>query len=230
MNQAPVCITYEFVFTRPRTISFAVQFDQRTGVCCPPRTLSPPDWARLEFRQCACCTLDAARVRRCPAALNIAGLVAEFSDIASFDPCTVRCVAPERTYVKDTDAQEGLRSAFGLLMATSGCPEFELFRPMARFHLPFSTPQETLVRLIATHVLRLYFNRGCATLDLALDALRAQYDRVQQVNEGVMARLRDSAPRDAGRNAVSILSSLAQIVTMELEDGLDSLKDFFADR
>jgi hypothetical protein len=229
MNQAPVVITYDFLFAHRPAISFSVELDHRAAGLFCDRPAALPDWTRLDYRQCACCTLNASRVTRCPVGLMLAGLVEDFDDIASFDRCTVRCTTPERTYLKDTDTQEGLFSLFGLLMATSGCPEMEFFRPMARFHLPFSTPQETLVRMLATHVLRSYFScRGSAPECLRLEDLRTQYDRVQQVNEGVLARLQAVSRRDAGRNALTILNSLAQIMTMEIEDDLASLENLFA--
>ena len=79
-------------------------------------------------------------------ALNIADIVEAFQGTVSYDRCLVRCTTPERTYLKKTSITEALFSIFGIVMATSGCPVMDFFRPMARFHLPFATTDETAFR------------------------------------------------------------------------------------
>ena len=45
----------------------------------------------------------------------------------------------ERNVWKDGLVQKGLSSIFGVVMAKSNCPVMNFLKPMARFHLLFST-------------------------------------------------------------------------------------------
>ena len=78
----------------------------------------------------------------------------QFGTIHSHTEVTTTVVTPERTYVQQGHAQEALRSLFGLIMATSGCPLMLPFKYMARYHLPFSTIEETISRITSTYLLR----------------------------------------------------------------------------
>ncbi len=221
-------ITYEFEFETHEHKRFEIRLDTDTITAVRTSTVPLPAWTDLGYATCSCCSLSPEQHERCPLAVNIADLVEEFKDVPSFDVCRVRCTTPERTYSKKTDVQEGLFSIFGIVMATSTCPEMNLFKPMARFHLPFATTQETAIRLTGFYFLRQYFRqqRG-GSFDLSLQSLKDHYARVQQVNEGILRRIRQVARKDADRNAIVILNSLAQIMTMEIEDGLDSLVTLF---
>ena len=48
-------------------------------------------------------------------------------------------------------------SLIGIYMVTSGCPIMDKLRPMARFHLPFASTEETIYRAISTYLLGQYF-------------------------------------------------------------------------
>jgi len=79
-------------------------------------------------------------------AKNLFNTVEYFKNAPSFEKAEVYVETPERTYYKNTSLQDGLFSIFGVIMATSGCPPLDFLRPMARFHLPFSTLEETMIR------------------------------------------------------------------------------------
>lgn len=64
----------------------------------------------------------------------------------------------DRAYLKVASLQEGLQGIFGLIMATSGCPHMDFLKPMARFHMPFSSSIETMVRTTSLYLLKQYFN------------------------------------------------------------------------
>lgn len=86
----------------------------------------------------------------------------------------------ERTVSAETSAQQGLGSLLGLIMATSGCPHTVFFKPMARFHLPFSNESETIYRAVSMYLLSQYFTtREGAPIDAGLDGLRDIYDKIQ---------------------------------------------------
>jgi hypothetical protein len=96
----------------------------------------------------------------CPVAVNISELVTAIKDTASYAPCKVSCHSHQRTVIKDTVVQEGLASILGLVMATSGCPVMDFFRPLARFHLPFTNVEESIFRVATAYMLTTILSEG----------------------------------------------------------------------
>ncbi len=227
-NEPLYPIEYAFEFQDGRKRTFKIELDPDTISIVNPTPSSFPEWTRLDNERCEVCTLSPDKHEYCPIALNIAELVDEFKDSFSYDSCRVICTTPERSYQKDTSVQEGLFSLIGIIMATSDCPVMDLFKPMARFHLPFSTIQESMVRTTSLYLLRQYFEykRGNEP-DIDMKGLDAHYERVQKLNKGILNRIGSVSEKDADRNAIIILNSLAQLFNVEIEDNLTSVEYLF---
>lgn len=222
------CIEYEFCFDDNSRKTFKIELDAETISIVSPRPTEFPAWTTLDNEQCECCPLTLDDTAYCPIAINMAELVEEFKGAFSYDTCLVYCKTPERTYQKDTSVQEGLFSIMGIIMATSNCPVMNLFKPMARFHLPFSTIQETMVRSASMYLLRQYFvHKKGKNPDLDMEKLDEHYENVQKVNKGILARIGSVAEKDADKNAIIILNSLAQLFNVEIEDNLTSVYYLF---
>ncbi|MBU1565379.1 MAG: hypothetical protein KJ630_07105 [Proteobacteria bacterium] len=226
---ATVARTYLYTFSLPnqRNIDFTVTLDpisQQVNIC----PLVAPSWAKLEYHQCSPCPLQCTEHPFCPAALCIADLVDIFKDTASYVKCRVTCISPERTVIKETIVQEGLASILGLLMATSGCPIMNFFKPMARFHLPFSSVDESIFRIVAVYMIRQYYRKDDAKDDqFSLHDIKNHYTLVKQVNKGILERILSATDLDADKNAIVTLSSLGQILEMEIDANLESLHHLF---
>lgn len=228
MGEKTYTIEYQFHFDDEQISCFNIEFDPHTMTLIRPEITHKPDWTNLDYEQCDCCTLNKDEHPHCPIALDISELLEEFKDSLSTETCTVYCITPERTYSKKASLQEGLFSILGVIMATGQCPVMEFFKPMARFHLPFSTIQETIFRSTSVYLLRQYFEvkRGKSP-DLRLEKLDELYERVQMVNHGILARTKDVAKKDAEQNAIIILNALAQMLSMEISDSLYSIEHLF---
>lgn len=221
-------IEYEFCFDDGPNKVFKIELDNETISIVHPQPQDKPAWTELQNEQCECCHLSTEEYSHCPIALNIAELVEEFKNSFSYDSCLVVCRTPERTYQKETSVQEGLFSVMGIIMATSNCPTMNLFKPMARFHLPFSTIQETVVRSTSFYLLRQYFeHKKGKNPDLDMEKLDKHYENVQTVNRGMLERINTVVKKDADRNAIIILNSLAQLFSMEIEDNMNSVYYLF---
>lgn len=229
MDKKPYTIKYEFYFPNNNAKKiFTISLDPQTITFIRKRLAVLPDWTLLESNQCRCCPLTKEKYPHCPIAINIVGLVEEFKNYPSSDSCDISCKTPERTYLKTTSVQEGLFSILGIIMATSDCPVMGFFKPMARFHLPFSTIQETVVRSASIYMLRQYFeNKKGKTPDLKLEALDEHYAKVQEVNRGILLRIKSIAESNIDKNAIVILNSLAQLFSYEIDDGLKSIEYLF---
>ncbi len=218
---------YSFIFPSGNKKKFTITLDSNSLHInsCP---VSPPLWARLENHQCSSCPLSCAKHPFCPASLAISSLVTTFQNTPSYASCVVACKSFDRTVTKETTVQEGLASILGLLMATSGCPVMDFFRPLARFHLPFSTVDETIFRVFTTYMLRQYY-RHSKNLhgDFELKNIKKHYGRVKSVNRGMLERIKEIEALDADKNAIVTLNSLTQILEMELDSNLESLHYLF---
>ncbi len=228
MEKEPYQILYKFSFEDGRKKHFKIMLDQETISILRPGLSKNPRWAKLKYNKCRCCPLEESNHPYCPIAVNISDIVESFKHMFSSEDCTVRCVTPERTYMKKTSTMEGISSIFGVIMATSNCPVMDFLKPMARFHLPFGTLEETMVRVTSMYLLRQYFsNKKEDRTVLDFNELDLHYARVQQVNEGLVARINPLIKKDANKNALIILHSLCKLLSMEIDVNMDSIKYLF---
>lgn len=232
MKRSPFRFHYEFQFSDdvvkeydialdPNSLSFIREKDKQELA----------DWTRLDYEQCECCPLSIEHSPRCPIAVNIMELVENFKDVFSYHDCQVICEAAERTYSKNTSVMEGLSAIFGVIMATSDCPVMEFLKPMARFHLPFSTIEETTVRSASMYLLSQYFKyQDQPGMQFDFQILESHYAKVQHVNEGLLSRIKSVSSEDADKNAIITLHSLSQFLSMEIDYSLGGLESIFVGR
>ncbi|MHC4607826.1 MAG: DUF6901 family protein [Planctomycetota bacterium] len=222
-------ILYEFELEAGGTLSYPIDLDETTVSLVWQAPSSPPDWTLLDHEQCPECPLDRDTHPRCPIAVNISLLVDRFKDEKSIEKTVVRVVTPERTYLGECSLQDGLFSIFGIIMATSGCPVMNFFKPMARFHLPFSTIEETIVRAASLYLLGEYFRaKKGVKPDFDLADLQENYRKVGAVNAGICERMKAVVKKgDADQNALVILDSFAQMLPAVLSDDLEMIEYLF---
>jgi len=228
MDHKPYKIVYEFSLTNVQKKLFNILIDLETISIILPEPVSVPYWASLKYHQCKCCPLETIGNPNCPIAVNIAKIIEEFKDSVSYDDCLVSCSTPERTYLKKTSIMEGIYSILGIIMATSNCPIMDFLKPMARFHLPFSTFDETAVRATSMFLLRQYLECGNHnTHNISLKKLEQHYRKVNLVNEGILKRISSLGSKDADKNAILMLHSLSQLLSNEISFSLESIVPLF---
>jgi hypothetical protein len=227
----PIEFTYHFHFEDQdiADLEFAVALDEKTVNYIPTAGEHPMEWTKLDFHKCSNCPLNSKDHPDCPVALNLGRFVDAFKDMKSFWKAQVTVETPERKIVKDTDLQTGMFSVFGLIMATSGCPHMDFLKPMARFHLPFSNMDETMIRSTAFSLLKQYFNvKNGQKADIELENLDDLYEEVNTVNAGIIGRIRNIGAGDSKANAVLILEAFASMLAMEIESDMTSISEFFS--
>ena len=85
------------------------------------------------------------------------------------------------------------------------------------------------MRSASIYLLRQYFEHiNDKPADLDLQLLDEHYKKVKAVNEGFMARINSLVEKDADKNAIVTLNALAQILVMEVEEDMNSLKPLFS--
>lgn len=222
-------LKYRFTFPDARERTFELQLDRDTALLTTPTPDDPPPWTRLEFNQCTGCPFEASKVSHCPAALHLASVIDGFTDLVSYDTVRVAVESEERSVIATLSAQQALSSLMGLIMASSGCPRTAVFRPMARFHLPFSSESETAYRVAAMYLVAQHFAaRDGGKADFALTDLERVYRGMHAVNRGMAQRLRAASRQDAIVNAIVLLDVYSSLVPAAIHDILDEMKPAFA--
>lgn len=207
---------------------FSVCLDPERLESHPEITNDLPDWTILEFHQCDNCTLPSGIDVRCPAAVNMVGLVNRFADLLSHDQTLVVVSTKERTVSSMTTMQRGVCSLMGLLMATSRCPMTSFFKPMARFHLPFASTEETIWRATSTYLLAQYFKlQNGDEPDIEFEGLTKIYQNIQRVNLAFAKRLRTACHHDSMINAIVLLDMFAQSMPLAIGESLEEIRHLF---
>ncbi len=221
-------VSYKFKFAGGKTRAYDIKINPENLSLIEPEYTTLPAWTDLEHCKCKHCPLKKEQTKTCPIAKNLAYIADEYKEHKSFEVVEVEVYTKYRNYFKKISLQEGLYSIFGLIMATSSCPHMKFLRPMARFHLPFSNFHETIVRSASMYLLGQYFvaKKG-GSPDYQLKGLDSLYEKVQQVNLGIIDRIRSVATGDADANSVTILHGFAQLLSMQLGDGLSEIEPYF---
>lgn len=189
-----------------------------------------PEWARLEAHQCSNCPYTVNDHEYCPPAINLIPLIEFCANLDSFDNIKVIITTSERVITAETSIQNCVRSLLGLIMATSSCEYMKFLRPMARFHQPLASREETIYRSVATYLLGQYFRSqrdGINTIDTDLSGLRDIYNNLQMVNKAMTERLRSASEKDASVNAVIVLDIMAKSVNYSIDDALEDIRYLF---
>jgi len=221
----PRAVTIEYVFKLDdgQTLNFEVDTERNHQARFDK--VEHPLWTRLDFQKCTLCPLSGDQFRHCPAALDAKKITETFRSMMSYAEVTLEVRTPERTYVKRTDAQTGLRALFGLVMATSGCPILSRLKGLARTHLPFSTMEETIFRTVGAYLIQQFLvQKNGGAPDWELRGLNLLYEQLQEVNRCFKGRIDAASERDANMNALGSLVYLAMGVSFSLEAQLEEIE------
>jgi hypothetical protein len=219
-------ITYHLEMEGGKTLSYGLTIDRATLLSRVEMPADPPAWAKLENERCNAC--EYAGSAYCPIAIRLAAPLKAFNGLVSHAPAVTTVETPERFYVRKGDVQDALRSLFGLIMATSGCPRMHPFRYMARYHLPFATLDETIYRITASYLLGQVFRHADKNvLPFDMKSIQSLYNTMETLNEGMSKRLRGASEGDGALNAIVILSSYSTLIPILMDAELRKLKEMF---
>ncbi len=228
MTAESILIEYRITKDSGEILSFDVEIDGQNQ-SKPPALIASNnlEWSHLKNHQCFHCPLSDEIY--CPVALRIGWVVESLENAISAESVDCEVKTRERVIASRLPMQKAIYSLLGLLMATSGCPHMDFLKPMARYHLPFSSAEETIVRTSSFYLLTQYFNEAQGEeADYGLARLEELYRAVSEVNAGIINRIRSrSAQGDADRNSIIVLDSFAQILSMGDKIGINSVAKSF---
>ena len=224
----PLNVKYVFRLPDDRQELFEVHIDPEKMALLNGIPETIPQWTKLEFEQCPNCPLESLHHSQCPLAIRLVKLIGICENLLSYDKVRVCVATPERIVYKNTTAQKGISALMGLIMATSGCPLMGFFKPMARFHLPFASEDETIYRATSMYLLAQFFLRQQGKeADLELKGLTKIYQAIQILNTSMARRIRAAIREDAAVNAIILLDFFAKTLPYAVEESLDEIRYLF---
>ena len=218
-------IVYNLKLKEGEEYTFTVDIDREDSIEASCRK-THPFWTYLNYNQCSNCPLQTSIHKHCPAALDLEEIAEKFGNIISTERADVWVQTKNRTFFKNCDVQEALKSIFGLIMASGNCPILSRLKPLAYFHLPFADIEETVHRLVGTYLIKQYFNsvNGKCEPDWNLKGIETLYKELETVNVHFMHRLQDASTKDASSNALYIFVTLTSLISMDINKMLEALK------
>jgi hypothetical protein len=221
-------IRYTFDLKRERVEKFEIELDARTLELVEMPGQNLPEWTRLEVHQCPHCPFNSESRLHCPVAVCLSRVIGRFANVVSHNEIHLEVVTDERTVSQETTAQKGISSLLGLLIAASGCPHAAYFKPMARFHLPLASENETFYRATGMYLLAQYFlRREERESELGLEGLKEIYRNLHLLNTMIAERIRLATDTDSSVNAVILLDMISNLVPLILDEQLDKIRHLF---
>ena len=225
---ASISIYYGFKFSDTVEEVFHLQIDAQTFELINNIPEIVPAWARLSFHQCPHCPLRPETHPYCPLAANLANIVPHFKEFLPYAKTHLSVITAERTISQQTTVQEGVGSLMGLIMPASGCPYTAFFKPMARFHLPLASAEETIYRAISMYLMAQYFlHKDGKAVDFEFKGLEKVYEDIHTVNTSMAERFLAASEKDSSIDAVVQLDIYAMTFLGILEQPLEDIRHLF---
>jgi len=221
-------ITYDFIFEDGKVENFQLEMNLENQTIKNNIPEELPGWTKLEFNKCSNCPLQESESPHCPLSVNLVKVIDRFSNILSYDKVDLKITLDEKEIRQKTDAQTAVSSIMGLLIATSGCPHTEFLKPMAHFHFPLATEEETLFRSTGSFLLSQYFKLQHGSIEkVNLNELAECYKQINTVNLGVSRRIKAASKADSTVNAIVMLDIFALVFPEAIEDSLKEIEYIF---
>ena len=218
----------KYTFIMPRTeFVFEYTFNMDDFSLIKPELINTKDWVKLDYYKCSHCPLNPDTHPNCPVAEVLDDIIQKI-DEKSYEKVLLQVDTAHRRLTMETTVQKAVGSLMGLIIPTCGCPHANVFRPMARFHLPLSDSMETIYRTSSMYLLAQHFlHKDKKLMPTDLSPLNQIYDNIRIVNVRLCNRLRAVCELDSSMNAVVILDNLAVSVKSALKHDLERLGPLF---
>jgi len=186
-----------------------------------------PDWTMLTYHQCSNCPLDEKRILRCPAAAAVSELVANFSEVVSFQKVDLVITRPNGQYSVRGSAQMVVFALLVEFVSRAKCPY--LFDPSADkgfFFLCLDVDQ-LLYRFFASFLIQHHLLSSGEPDPNAVNWQRFQsfMGEMRVALEGLLDRIQAYCQEDANINALTGAISISKLLEEHWDDSLRLFKD-----
>ena len=224
----PITFQYCFSFTDSSEEVFEIKLNPKDLILLNSNDKPLPEWTKLDFFQCKNCPLNIEQWPHCPLSASLVNVVNRFERFLSYNETGMKVVTKERIIYQKTTVQRGVSSMLGLIFATSGCPHLAYFKPMARFHLPLASEEETIYRATSMFLLAQYFlKHEGKPIDYELEGLGKIYNNLKVVNSAIAHRLRQASKTDSTLNAIVLLDVHAHTIPYVIKSHMSEIQYMF---
>ena len=224
----PINIRYCFTFEDGSREEFNLRLDPRKIELLTEKQENLPIWTDLGFHQCPNCPFSNQTHPNCLIAVSLVSIVKGFEGLISYNKVHVDVESEGRLVSQDTTVQRGVSALMGLMIATSGCPHTTFFKPMARFHQPMASRDETIYRATSSYLMAQYFRKNDGLkADFELEGLKTIYHNMRTVNIAIAKRLRAASETDSSVNAIILLDVYTQALPLVIEESLARIRHLF---
>ncbi|MEH6345821.1 MAG: hypothetical protein V7785_12090 [Bermanella sp.] len=221
-------LSYQFTLPDESILEYRFHFDGERYVLQKEQN-TPPPWSELPFQQCSHCPYKGTKGPNfCPMAQQLSLVVEDVDHLMSHDKVEMRVDNGQRIIMQEADVQEAVGSLLGLIFASSGCPHTEFLLPMARYHLPLASAEETLWRACGSFLLAQYFREENNEPGEKLEDVLRRYQNLESINRAMVKRLKNQVATDSCLNAIVILDNYAKHFPKFLEQSIQNLKPLYA--
>ncbi len=222
-------IQYIFTLDDNEKESFDLEIDEQSIEIVNNKTGKLPKWTELTFHQCSHCPLKPDSTPHCPVAVSLVDVLKRFDKIISCDDMKLEVITEGRKTSFNTTAQRAISSIVGLLFATSGCPHTSFLKPMARFHMPIASVEETMFRATGMYLLSQYFlKQEGKKVDFEFEGLKKIYQNLHLLNSYIIERIRGSIHTDSMVNAIVLLDMFTNLIPKIINNQLEDIRDLFS--
>lgn len=222
--QEEIIIIYKFVFQDGTDKTFEIKLDPITLDLIQNKS-EHASWTKHKNFCCPNCLHNLSDDDYCPVAANLESILHFFSSFPSYEKIKVEVVTKERTYSATTSLQSGVSSIIGLIMPSSGCSILAKLKPMVKFHLPFSSLEETAYRAFSMYLLAQYFRLSKNLRpDWQLNDLSNTYEEIKIVNQYICEKIANLESQDTTINSIIVLNNFAEFISSLIDE--DSISEF----
>lgn len=219
-------IDYFFNFDDGKQLHFQVDLERQYAA--DTKLSQAPVWTKLTNNQCSNCPLSPNNFSHCPAALDLDKVMEKLQKIPAQTKLNIKVVTPEREYMKRVMLEEGVRALMGLIMATSACPVLGTYRTNARYHLPFASLEESVLRSASLYLMKQYFiAQEGGKPDWALKGFIQANEQLQLVNHAFWQRTMSAFQADSNCKALLSFFTLSSNMSASLPNQLNKMKRVF---
>lgn len=223
-----VSIEYRIKLSENKTEAFKFELDGKTFDLITNEIPDPPQWTELSFKQCSHCPLSAEEHSHCPMALQLYDIVERFHNTRSIDNVELEVITKERRVIQTLAIQTAIASILDLVLPICGCPITAHMKPLARFHLPLASEEETVFRVTGMYLLAQYFlSLTSKRAGVEFDGLTKIYEDLHILDTAIASRLQGVTQSDSLKNAITLVDMYSILVPLLLEDQLAEMRGFF---
>ncbi len=215
-----ISIIYNFFFQNGTQKEFEIKLDRTTLNLINNKT-SHSSWTEHQNFCCPNCVQSLKSDDYCPIAASLENILIFFSTFPSYEKINVQVITEERTYSSMTSLQTAVSSLIGIIMTASGCRIMAKLKPLVKFHLPFSSLEETAFRAFSMYLLAQYFRfTNGLKPDWLLENLGKSYEEIKIVNQYVCEKIANLEHQDTTINSIIVLNNFAEFVSLLLEQNV----------